>query len=226
MSEADKKGTVGQTSDPVQKPHTIDEIVPESTPLIIPYFEVYRTNELEYVEYESPYLNQNETSESTDEEGEGSEEGSGGSGNSRANESKLWTDLANLIWQYYSRLKKKDDFIRDLKSAEVNWTSIAKQVNKRGNPHNGKKQSDFIEQVLRLKEAYSHIDRRSYSNTKKIVIAGGKVINTSPKAQKLIKKMQNASYYDPTSRSYKPDIVTQRAGKLLYGISTISKKEK
>lgn len=33
----------------------IEELVPSSTPITIPYLEVYRTNELEYVPYLSPY---------------------------------------------------------------------------------------------------------------------------------------------------------------------------
>ena len=59
MAENEKTGTIGQTSDPVSKPHSMEEIVPSSVPLIIPYLEIYRTNELEYVEYQSPFLNQN-----------------------------------------------------------------------------------------------------------------------------------------------------------------------
>ena len=34
---------------------SIEELVPSSTPITIPYLEVYRTNELEYVPYMSPY---------------------------------------------------------------------------------------------------------------------------------------------------------------------------
>ena len=33
----------------------IEELVPSSTPLTVPYLEVYRTNELEYIPYMSPY---------------------------------------------------------------------------------------------------------------------------------------------------------------------------
>ena len=226
MSENDKKATVGQTSDPVQQPHTIDEIVPRNTPLIIPYFEAYRTNELEYVEYQSPYLNQNETSGDSSEEDDGSDTSEENSGSSdRARSSKLWTDISKLVWEYYPKLKKKDDFIRDLKSCEVNWTSIAKQVNKRGNPHNKKKQSDFIEAVLKLLEQYHRIDRKTYSSTKQLVIAGGKIINASPKAQKVVKNMQKAKYWNPTTRRYEDDSLTQKTGNILNAITTISKKE-
>ena len=35
--------------------HSIDELAPISIPLTIPYLEIYRTNELEYVPYKSPY---------------------------------------------------------------------------------------------------------------------------------------------------------------------------
>ena len=34
---------------------SINELVPPSAPITIPYLEVYRTNELEYVPYISPY---------------------------------------------------------------------------------------------------------------------------------------------------------------------------
>ena len=34
---------------------SIEELVPSSTPLTIPYLEIYRTNELEYIPYMSPY---------------------------------------------------------------------------------------------------------------------------------------------------------------------------
>lgn len=33
----------------------IEELVPSSTPITIPYVEIYRTNELEFVPYFSPY---------------------------------------------------------------------------------------------------------------------------------------------------------------------------
>lgn len=35
--------------------YSIDELAPISIPLTIPYLEIYRTNELEYVPYKSPY---------------------------------------------------------------------------------------------------------------------------------------------------------------------------
>ena len=34
---------------------SIEELVPSSTPITIPYLEIFRTNELEYVPYISPY---------------------------------------------------------------------------------------------------------------------------------------------------------------------------
>jgi len=221
MSENDKKGTVGQTSDPIKQPHTLEEIVPSTTPLTIPYLEIYRTNELEYQEYQSPYLNQNSSGDAPSDSGD---EESGDSASEQARASKLWTDLANLIWEYYPKLQKKDDFIRDLRDAEVSWTSIAKQVNKRGNPVK-ETQDKFIEKVLQLKEGYARTDRKTYSSMKNIIVAGGKVINASPKAQKVVNLMQNAKYYDPSTHQYRDDVATQRVGNLFNNISTISKME-
>lgn len=34
---------------------SIEELAPSSIPITIPYFEIYRTNELEYIPYISPY---------------------------------------------------------------------------------------------------------------------------------------------------------------------------
>lgn len=34
---------------------SVEELVPDSTPITVPYLELYRTNELEYVPYMSPY---------------------------------------------------------------------------------------------------------------------------------------------------------------------------
>ena len=221
MSDNDKKGTVGQTSDPVKQPYTIDELVPSTTPLTIPYLEIYRTNELEYQEYQSPYLNQ----DSGDSSGDGSDEdGSGGSGSEQERASKLWTDLSKLVWEYYPKLQKKNAFIQDLRDAEVAWSSIEKQVNERGNPVK-ENQNKFIEKVLQLKEAYSRIDRKTYGSTKSVIVAGGKVINNSPKAKKLVTAMQNSKYYDPSTHQYRDDVATQKVGNLFNNIATISKKE-
>lgn len=35
--------------------YSIEELVPSSVPITIPYLEIYRTNELEYIPYISPY---------------------------------------------------------------------------------------------------------------------------------------------------------------------------
>lgn len=37
------------------KMYSVDELAPNTIPVTIPYLEIYRTNELEYIPYKSPY---------------------------------------------------------------------------------------------------------------------------------------------------------------------------
>lgn len=37
------------------KMFSVEELVPSSTPMTVPYLEIYRTNELEFIPYISPY---------------------------------------------------------------------------------------------------------------------------------------------------------------------------
>ena len=60
------------------KIYTIEELVPSSVPITVPYLEIYRTNELEYIPYMSPY-NVGVGASSSDDSGSsdsGSEDGS------------------------------------------------------------------------------------------------------------------------------------------------------
>lgn len=192
MSNNDKTGTVGQTSDQVSVPHTVDEVVPSSTPLTIPYLEIYRTNELEYVEYQSPYLNQGSTSDEATEEEESDENESLGGSTSKTTKQKLWTALSQVLIDHYPKLPNKDYWIGKLISADVGWTAIAKYVNQMGAVTNGS-QNQIIERVLSLKERYTHTDRKTYPGLKNQIIQTGRVINKSPKAKAYIKAMQNSN---------------------------------
>lgn len=51
------------------KIYDIEQLVPSSTPITVPYLEIYRTNELEYIPYISPYnigVQSSDTEESGD----------------------------------------------------------------------------------------------------------------------------------------------------------------
>ena len=215
MAESDKTGTIGQTSDPISKPHSVEEIVPSSTPLIIPYFEVYRTNELEYVEYVSPYTSQG--GEESGSESEESESDSGLTDEQKAKKQKLWTDLAKLLETYYPSLTNKNNYITELINDEVGWTSVAKTVNKMGNPKS-RNQNYIIEQVLQLKEKYSGVTRQTYAQTKKALKVAGKALNTK-KGQKIITSLSNSKIWDGTNKRYVDDVVANKLGSKLKTIS-------
>ena len=214
MAENDKKGTVGQTSDPVSRPHTQEEIVPSSTPLTIPYFEVYRTNELEYTPYQSPYLNQSSTSSgdgsSDSDTGDGSDS-SGGSGSSQtAQKQVLWTALAKIVNEYYPASKNQNYWIGRFRDADLNWTSVARVVNKMGG--NAKKQNTVTEKVLQAKEQYAKISRGNYKTAKGIAKVIGKGANTT-KGKLIVSALKKD----------KNNLVFQKWAKDIETISKISK---
>lgn len=220
MAKNDKKGTVGQTSDPVKKPHTMEEIVPSSIPLTIPYFEVYRTNELEYVEYQSPYLSQE-----SEESGGGSESGldEETSEEISAKKQKLSDSIRQLLDTYYPKLQNKDYYVKELTDEEISWTPIARIVNKMGNP-SSRTQNFIIEQVLQLKEKTFGVTRRTYSQSKKLVKVIGKAGSTQ-KGRVVITAMSNSKIQLGQGRTSN-DIVLNTIGKKLDTITKISNKTK
>lgn len=190
MSNNDKSGTVGRTSDPVSKPHSMSEVVPSSVPLTIPYFEVYRTNELEYVEYQSPYLNQ--SSESDDGSQEGEDEQSGESEEVRKKKAELWTALANIVWRYFPKISNKNEWIGHLRDADLSWSSVASVTNKMKEKSeiNGK-QNHMIEEVLQAKEKASGTTRQNYASANKAFKTIAKTGNTK-KGKSLITALKSS----------------------------------
>ena len=217
MAENEKTGTIGQTSDPVSKPHSMEEIVPSSVPLIIPYLEIYRTNELEYVEYQSPFLNQNSEESGSEEDVEDDETTSE---EEKTRKQKLWTNLANILNTYYPKLKNKDNYITELINDEVTWSSVAHTVNKMGNP-NSRNQNYVIELILQQKELYSRTTRRNYAQSKKMLDVTGKLLNTK-KGQTIITALSNSKIQLGQGKETN-DIVLNKLGKTL---KTISEKHK
>ena len=210
MSESDKTGTVGKTSDNISRPHTEEELVPQSVPLTIPYFEVYRTNELEYVEYQSPFLNQSDSSSGGDsEDGESTSEESESTTETKR---KLWTTLANIVSKYFPHLKNKNTYIQKLRDAGLTWRDIALITNYMASRSkiNGN-QNRMIEEVLEAKEKATHLTRGTYSSGRTIIKAIQKGANTK-KGKILITALSND----------KNDIVDQKIGTT---IQTRSKKE-
>ena len=190
MSNNDKSGTVGRTSDPVSKPHPMSEVVPSSVPLTIPYFEVYRTNELEYVEYESPYLNQSSDSDGGSQEGE--DEQSEESEEVRKKKAELWTALSNIVWRYFPKISNKDKWIGKLRDANLSLTSVASVTNDmaRKSTINGN-QNHMIEEVLQAKEKASGTTRQNYASANKAFKAIAKTGNTK-KGKSLITALKSS----------------------------------
>ena len=128
------------------KPYSIEELATTSVPHTIPYLEVYRTNEVMYRPYKSPYLTEISTDGSSD--GSSSSEDSGDGGGSSS--SSVWTALSKILSDYYPASKDKNGWIQKLRDANSDWTSIAKVVNQMGG--DSKKQNNVISAVLNAKK--------------------------------------------------------------------------
>ena len=131
------------------KPYSIDTLATSKVPHNIPYLEVYRTDELYYQSYVSPYLSVGDGTSSTD-GGDGST--GDGSGANVSNESTLWTDLSKIVWKYYPASKKKDYWIGRFRDANSTWSSVAIVVNSLGGDKD--KQNKVIREVLDVKKKY------------------------------------------------------------------------
>ena len=78
--------------------YSVDELAPISIPITIPYLEIYRTNELEYIPYKSPYnvgiqsssSSEDSSSSSTDSEGLGNTSGA-------SSDSNLTSDMTSAV---------------------------------------------------------------------------------------------------------------------------------
>lgn len=110
------------------KPYSIEELATSSVPHNIPYLEVYRTDELFYEEYKSPFLSDISVGDGSSDGGDGSSDGGDGSGDSGG--TVLWTELANIVNAHITVSSgMKNQYIQRLRDADTNWTAIAKIVN-------------------------------------------------------------------------------------------------
>ena len=133
----------------MQKPYDIEVLATSKVPHNIPYLEVYRTDELYYEPYVSPYLSVSSTAGGGSGSGENGENGDG-SGSSEG--SALWSALSDIVWNYYPRSTAKDYWIGRLRTANNNWSDVAVVVNKMGGDKD--KQNEVIRKVLDAKKKY------------------------------------------------------------------------
>lgn len=146
------------------KPYSVNAMVTNTVPHNIPFLEVYRTDELYYKEYESPFssasdsMSGSELGEDTS-VGTGTDGGSGESSSSGgSNGSALWTEIVNIVNNHIEvGSGKKNQYVSRLVKANANWTAIAKIVNGhriKGNAN----QNTVISAILKAKT-------RRYSNS-------------------------------------------------------------
>lgn len=125
------------------KPYSIEELATSSITHTIPYLEVYRTDELWYEEYESPFLggSGDSTGTSSDESGDGTgsssgDSGSGGSnggnnGNntptysSKSKNGRLKSELKSLVNNYYKKGANHNTLITRYMDCKNNMVIIA-----------------------------------------------------------------------------------------------------
>lgn len=112
------------------KPLKIETLAPTCVPINIPYFEAYRTDELYYKEYESPFLSSTSDSTGTGGDSSGDGDSSGGDSSDDGSGGSLWTALATIVDNHIEvSAGKKNQYIQRLRGADTNWTAIAKIVN-------------------------------------------------------------------------------------------------
>lgn len=115
------------------KPLSIDYLAPNCVPITIPYLEVYRTDEMYFKAYESPFCSATTSTDTGGVDGASGETGTGGETGSSSGGSgsgSLWTDIANVVNNHIEVSSgKKDQYIRRLYKADNNWTAIARIVN-------------------------------------------------------------------------------------------------
>lgn len=78
--------------------YSVDELAPISIPVTIPYLEIYRTNELEYVPYKSPYNVGIQSSSSSDDSSLSSTDSEGlGNTSGASSDSNLTSDMTSAV---------------------------------------------------------------------------------------------------------------------------------
>lgn len=147
------------------KPYSVNAMVTNTVPHNIPFLEVYRTDELYYKEYESPFSSVSD-SMSGSELGEDTSMGTttndtGGTSSSSSGGSSgtaLWTEIVTIVNNHIEVSSgKKNQYVSRLVKANANWTAIAKIVNGhriKGNAN----QNTVISAILKAKT-------RRYSNS-------------------------------------------------------------
>ena len=141
------------------KPYSVDVMVTNTVPHNIPFLEVYRTDQLYYKDYESPFSSSSEMGGS--ELGEDTSMGAsadgtstnGGSSSSSSNGgTALWTDIVTIVNNHIEVSSgKKNQYVSRLVKADNNWTAIAKIVNGhriKGNAN----QNTVISAILKAKK--------------------------------------------------------------------------
>ena len=149
------------------KPYSVNAMVTNTVPHNIPFLEVYRTDELYYKEYESPFSSASDsmsgselgedTSVGNGTDGTGTDSGSSSSSGG-SNGSALWTEIVTIVNNHIEVSSgKKNQYVSRLVKANANWTAIAKIVNGhriKGNAN----QNTVISAILKAKT-------RKYSNS-------------------------------------------------------------
>ncbi len=163
-------------------PYSIEKLATNKVPHNIPYLEVYRTDELYYQPYTSPFLSSGvDGTTSVGEDGTVGADGSGGSGNGVGG-GTLWTELANIVWEFYPRSTDKNYWIGELRSANTDWTSVAKVVNKMGG--DAKKQNKVIQKVIDAKKKFPY-DSTTGKMAKGMISMADKVNSSMKSVEKL-----------------------------------------
>ena len=132
------------------KPYSIDELATKSVPHTIPYLEVFRTDELFYEEYTSPFSSDISTDGGSS-DGSGSDDSSSSGGDGTSVRDSIATIVKNHITVSQG---KEDQYIDRLVNADTNWSAIAKIVN--GHKIFGKgTQNSVIQAILDAKRSAS-----------------------------------------------------------------------
>lgn len=167
------------------KPYDIEVLATSKVPHNIPYLEVYRTDELYYEPYVSPYLSVGvDGTVSTS----GLDGGVGDQSSGDGSDTNLWTELSKVVWEFYPASKDKNRWIQEFRDADATWASIARVVNKMGGDKD--KQNKVIGKVLEIKKKYSSLKGMSSAKNNPIF---EKTLNTKKLHDELVKKI--APYY-------------------------------
>lgn len=165
-------------------PYSVEKLATSKVPHNIPYLEVYRTDELYYQPYTSPFLSSgvDGTTSAGGDDGTVGADGSGGSGTGTGG-GVLWTELSKIVWDYYPRSTAKNYWIGELRKANNNWASVAKVINKMGGDKD--KQNNVIRKVLDAKAKFPYD-----STTSKIGLGASSIVDQVHSAKNKVEKLR------------------------------------